>query len=226
MNQNATRISLVRHGHVDNPDDIFYGRLPGFKLDGNGRLEAAQTAEALKNKKIDGVYSSPMLRARQTATEILKFHPRLELKTSSLITEVFSPFQGQPNTMLTLFCGDVYAGHDPLCEQPEDVIRRTQRFIHRIRKRHFGGHLAAVTHGDVILFAIFRAKRIPVTAANKLYLDKIDIVKGYPATGSITTLTYQTTDMEEIPEVSYFDPATASCRIKVGFSPDETPLRK
>ena len=102
MNQTATRISLVRHGHVNNPDDIFYGRLPGFKLDSNGRLEAVRTAEALKNKKIDGVYSSPMLRARQTANEILKFHPRLELKISALITEVFSPFQGQPNKMLAL----------------------------------------------------------------------------------------------------------------------------
>ena len=51
-------------------------------------------------------------------------------------------------------------------------------------------------------------------------------LRSYPATGSITTLTYQTTDREEIPEVSYFDPATASRRIKKGFSPDETPLRK
>jgi broad specificity phosphatase PhoE len=226
MNQKATRISLVRHGHVNNPDDIFYGRLPGFKLDSNGRLEAVRTAEALTNKKIDGVYSSPMLRARQTANEILKIHPRLKSKISSLITEVFSPFEGQPNKILALCSGDVYAGKDPIYEQPEDVIRRTQRFIRRIRKRHFGRHLAAVTHGDVILFAIFQAKNITVTASNKLNLDKLCIVKGYPATGSITTLTYQTNDMDEIPEVSYFDPGTASCSIKKKFSPDETPPRK
>jgi broad specificity phosphatase PhoE len=147
-----------------------------------------------------------MLRARQTANEILRFHPGFKLKISSLITEVFSMFQGKSNKMLARYSLDVYAGNDPKYEQPEDVIRRTQNFIHRIRKRHYGGHVAAVTHGDIVLFAIFRANKISVTAANKLNLNKIGIVKNYPATGSITTLTYQTTDMEEIPKVSYAAP--------------------
>ena len=199
LKQTVTRISLVRHGHVKNPDDIFYGRLPGFQLDANGQAEAARTAEALKSRRLDGVYSSPMLRARQTASEILKFHPRLELKTSSLITEVFTAFQGQPSKMLAPYAGDVYAGMAPEYEQPEDVMKRTQKFFRRIRKRHFGRHVAVVTHGDVILFAIFRANKIPVTAANKLNLNELGIVKDYPATGSITTLTYQTADMEEFP---------------------------
>ncbi len=204
INSTPTRISLIRHGHVKNPDDIFYGRLPGFKLDSNGQQEAAQAAEALKSWKFDSVYSSPMLRARQTANEILKFHPQLKLKISSLITEVYSSFQGQPSKMLAPYLWDVYAGKDPKYEQPEDVTQRTQKFIQRIRKCHYGQHAAAVTHGDVILFAIFRAKKIPATAANKLNLNKLGILKDYPATGSITTLAYQTSDIDEIPKVSYF----------------------
>lgn len=206
----ATRISFVRHGHVKNPFDIFYGRLPGFELDRNGQLEAARAAAAFKECSIDAVYSSPMLRAQQTANEILKFHPRLKLKTSSLITEVYSVFQGQPSQMLAPLSWDVYAGKDPKYEQPDDVMRRAQQFIRRIRKQHCGGHVAAVTHGDVILFLVFWANKIPVTAANKLYLAELGVLTEYPATGSITTLTYQTTDMEEIPKISHTVPPDKS----------------
>jgi len=205
--KNITHISLVRHGHVKNPDDIFYGRLPGFQLDSNGRAEAARAAEALKTSRLDGVYSSPLLRTRQTAVEILKFHPHLKLKTSSLITEVFTVFQGQPSNMLAPYAWDVYAGKDPEYEQPEDVMKRANKFIRRIRKRHFGRHVVVVTHGDVILFAIFQANKIPVTAANKINLNELGVLKNYPATGSITTLTYQTADMEEFPTVSYSAPS-------------------
>ncbi|MFT2689657.1 histidine phosphatase family protein [Clavibacter zhangzhiyongii] len=37
----AARIHLVRHGEVDNPDGILYGRLPGFGLTALGRRMAA-----------------------------------------------------------------------------------------------------------------------------------------------------------------------------------------
>jgi len=203
ISPSATRISFVRHGHVKNPGDIFYGRLPGFELDQNGQLEAARAAAEFKECSIDAVYSSPMLRARQTAKAILKFHPRLKLKKSLLITEVYSVFQGQPSKALAPFSWDVYAGNDPKYEQPEDVIRRTQQFIRRIRKQHCGGHVAAVTHGDVILFVVFWANKISITAANKLHLSELGKLTEYPATGSITTLTYQTSDMEEIPKICY-----------------------
>lgn len=202
----ATRISLIRHGHVYNPDEIFYGRLPGFRLDSTGRQETRQCAEMLKRKNLDGIYSSPMLRARQTAAEILKFHPHLKLSLSSLITEIYSAFQGQPANQLAQYSWDVYAGRDSNFEQPEDVVRRAKKFLRRIRKLHDGRHIAAVTHGDVILFVIFMAKKIPATAENKLRLNDLGILKDYPATGSITTLTYQTADMAEIPAISYSVP--------------------
>ena len=206
INKSVTRISLIRHGSVNNPDDIFYGRLPGFKLNSTGKLEASRTAGELKNVKLDGVYSSPMLRARQTAREILKFHPGLKLKISILITEVLSSFQGQTNKLLADYSGDVYDSKDRKYEQPADVIKRTQKFIGRIRKQHDKRHVAVVTHGDLILFAIFQSKDIPVTALNKLNLDKLGILNSYPETGSITTLTYQTKDELEVPKVSYFTP--------------------
>ena len=82
----VTRISLVRHASVHNPSNIFYGRLPGFYLSKRERLEAARS---LKDLIIEDIISSPLLRCRQTAAEILNrkdehpsiacFKPRIHL---------------------------------------------------------------------------------------------------------------------------------------------------
>ena len=39
-----TRVHVVRHGEVHNPDGILYGRLPGFRLSDTGRAQAAGRA--------------------------------------------------------------------------------------------------------------------------------------------------------------------------------------
>ena len=36
----TTVVHLLRHGEVENPDHITYGRLPGYRLSANGRLMA------------------------------------------------------------------------------------------------------------------------------------------------------------------------------------------
>ncbi|MGO1497115.1 MAG: histidine phosphatase family protein, partial [Agrococcus casei] len=36
----ATRLHLVRHGEVHNPDGILYGRIPGYRLSERGERMA------------------------------------------------------------------------------------------------------------------------------------------------------------------------------------------
>jgi len=72
-----TAISFVRHGEVYNPDNIFYGRLSGFRLSDNGNYQAVQAAETLNGSQLAAIFSSPLLRARQTAGELVKSNPHL-----------------------------------------------------------------------------------------------------------------------------------------------------
>ena len=59
---------FLRHGEVENKKDIFYGSLPGFKLRKKGEQQALSAANYIvKNFEIKYIYSSPLLRARQTA---------------------------------------------------------------------------------------------------------------------------------------------------------------
>ena len=202
----GTRISLVRHAHVHNPSDIFYGRLPGFTISKKGHREADKTARALRNFDIEELFSSPLLRCRQTAIEILQYHPRLKLRQSRLITEAFTPFQGQPSDAVHSRDGDVYTGTDPEYEQPEDIVKRAQKFLFRTRRTFLGKHVVAVTHGDVILFMVLWASNFPLTPYYKERFTTLDVMEEYPATSSITTFSYSTDLQDERPSVTYFNP--------------------
>ena len=63
-------VHLIRHGEVDNPDGILYGRLPGFHLSEAGRVMAKAAADFLAGRDVTVVRSSPLERAMETAEPI------------------------------------------------------------------------------------------------------------------------------------------------------------
>lgn len=65
-----TVLHLVRHGQVENPQKIVYGRQRGWRLSARGRAEAEAVARHLGGRPIARVYTSPLERAVQTATVI------------------------------------------------------------------------------------------------------------------------------------------------------------
>ncbi|NJK73871.1 MAG: histidine phosphatase family protein [Richelia sp. CSU_2_1] len=69
---NTTRIILVRHGQsIYNQQGLYQGCCDDSLLTEKGRLTAYQTGLFLSNISLDAVYSSPLKRARETASEIL-----------------------------------------------------------------------------------------------------------------------------------------------------------
>jgi probable phosphoglycerate mutase len=201
-----TRVSFVRHGQVENPEYIFYGRRPYFKLSAPGLREAGNAARRLQHLPLAAVFSSPLLRARQTAREILKLQPQLRLRISGLLTEVLSVYEGGTAREVDMRRGDIYSGAPAAFEQPADIFRRIQQFMASVRKKYPGQHTAAITHGDIIVFMVLWAKGRALTPGNKLRLTGVGISGGYPANGSITTFTYMTDNPEERPRVSYLKP--------------------
>jgi len=202
----TTRISLVRHASVHNQSNIFYGRLPGFSISKKGRLEAARTAQALKDLTIEEIVSSPLLRCRQTAAEILKYHHHLKPKQSSLITEVYTSFQGTSADVVDFRNGDVYTDVDSKYEQPEDILLRVQKFLSRMRRTCSEKHVVAVTHGDIILFMMLWASHLSTKPLNKKRFTTLGVLKEYPAVSSITTFCYSTDRKDERPSIAYFNP--------------------
>lgn len=200
-----TRISFVRHGRVHNPQAVFYGRLPRFGLSERGRQEAQAAAAVLGDEPLAAVFSSPLLRARQTAREIVRARagPGGPVRLSRLLLEVKTPWEGKPSEAVRARADDVYTGAGPGYEQPADVLARVLRFVARTRQRFPGLHTVAVTHGDPIAFLVLWCGGREVIPANKTRLAPLGIAGGYPATGSVTTLAFATEDPGERPRVSH-----------------------
>jgi broad specificity phosphatase PhoE len=206
MNQHRrapTRISLIRHGEVDNPDGVFYGRLPGFGLTPQGQRQARAAASVLDGCPPEVLYCSPLLRALETARLLHGAYPETRLCISPLLSEACTPYDGQPHRVLDAIRWNVYAGTSPPWEQPGDLLARARRFIAQLRAEHPGRHIVAVTHGDVIAFTLLWAGDLPVTAQGRRAIARLGVAGGYPAHASISTLTYRTGEEEERPRIRY-----------------------
>lgn len=169
-----TRIYFIRHGEVYNPKKIWYGRLPFFGLTRKGRKQIEQAAEHLKNEHIDVIYSSPLLRARQSA-EILKEELRLNrVHFSGKLPEVKSSLQGSSDEFMLSINYDFYASKENniIGETIEQLSNRMQKFIKKIVKLHKGKSITVVSHGDPIMIVKLKEMGLPLTIDSLRQADK------------------------------------------------------
>ena len=89
----STVVHLVRHGEVDNPGGILYGRLPGFHLSEEGRLMAKAAAAFLAGRDVVVLRSSPLDRALETAAP-LAAQFKLDVVTDERLIEPTNKFEG------------------------------------------------------------------------------------------------------------------------------------
>lgn len=89
----TTVVHLLRHGEVDNPTGVLYGRLPGYHLSELGRRMAETVAKAVTGRDIAVVWSSPMERAQETAEPSARALG-LEIGIDERLTEAANVFEG------------------------------------------------------------------------------------------------------------------------------------
>jgi broad specificity phosphatase PhoE len=99
--QPSGTLHLVRHGRVENPTGIIYGRLPGFSLSELGARQAAAAAEHLSGVDLGAIICSPMERAQETAGPIAARHG-LEVVIDDRLLESDTTFEGVTRTLWKL----------------------------------------------------------------------------------------------------------------------------
>ena len=99
----ATRIHLVRHGEVHNPDGVLYGRLPNFPLSDLGHQMASEAARLLKDSgsKVTRLIASPLERTMQSAKPIAETF-NVPIETEELIIEPTNVFEGHSTNLATI----------------------------------------------------------------------------------------------------------------------------
>lgn len=150
-----TRVHLVRHAEVENPDNIWYGRLEGFVLSERGIRQAKVLGEHFADGKIEAVYSSPLARAVQTAEAIAVLHG-LQVEVDEDIMEAQAWLQGRPGDG-RLFRNPLNLRYflnpfKPSWGEPYASTRaRMSRAVQRIAREHEGAEAVAVSHQTPVL---------------------------------------------------------------------------
>ena len=89
-----TVVHLLRHGEVENPTRVLYGRLPNFYLSKLGLEMADRAADFFHDRDLVKVISSPLERAQQTAEPTAK-KLGLEIVHDERIIEATNVFEGK-----------------------------------------------------------------------------------------------------------------------------------
>ena len=113
-------IYFVRHGKTDyNEKNLLSGGDLDISINEEGKKQAKITAKLLKNVKFDVIFCSPLIRAKETCEEILKFHKNVQVYFDERIVEL----------KLGKLNGEFAQGYDELLwkidEKPKMKVKET-----------------------------------------------------------------------------------------------------
>jgi broad specificity phosphatase PhoE len=90
----ASTVHVLRHGEVENPEKILYGRQPGWRLSARGQEMAKAVAAWSTNLPVGAIHASPLQRAQETAAPLAELH-RLPITTDENLIEAANIFEGK-----------------------------------------------------------------------------------------------------------------------------------
>jgi|YNPBryantNP2012_1023418.scaffolds.fasta_scaffold01745_7 probable phosphomutase (TIGR03848 family) len=178
MNEETTRLLLIRHAHNDYLDSRrLAGRTPGVHLNDKGRGQAQALADRLKSWPITAIYSSPLERARETAAPLaeargLPIQVLDDLNETDcgewtgqaidelIKTELWLKMQSCPSA----------AAH-PGGEGIVAVQARMVRALDALCAAHRGGLIAVFSHADPIKAALAHYTGLHIDLFQRLVVD-------------------------------------------------------
>ena len=174
-----SRLYLIRHCDVANPDRVLYGYLRGFGLSEKGLSQAEALGESLAGQPIRVIRTSPLERARQTAAIIARHLGDVEVVSDDDLVEArFSRYlQGVPYGQVPwrrpLWW--VHMARPGLLRRDETVAQmadRVERSLQRILDAVAEGSGICISHGDPIQAFWIRHLGRPSWALHRLQCAK------------------------------------------------------
>lgn len=208
----SVTVHFLRHGQVNNPDAIVYGRMPDFHLSELGARMAEAAAADFRERVNQGdryvvLASSPLTRARETAAPVAR-ELGLDVVTEERIIEPRNHFQGLHVDGQEL----ANPKHWPYMLNPlrpswgEPYRQQVARMAEAVRDL---ARRAVEIGGD-------GAQAIAVSHQLPIWLTRLS-VEGRPLPhdprrrecnlASVTSLTFDDVDEPAVPRVSYREPA-------------------
>ena len=165
-----TRLCIVRHGETDwNAGKRIQGHID-IPLSAIGHAQARAAGNALKDEGFTAIYSSDLMRARQTA-EATAHLANIPLQVLPELRERhYGIFEGLTYTEIAARYPEDYARHKsreprfapPGGESLADLDLRLGKTFDAIVRRHAGAAVAIFTHGGVLDIIYRRAAGQPL----------------------------------------------------------------
>jgi len=190
----GTTFHLIRHASYDLLGQVLAGRSPGHSLNDVGRAEAERLAQALSQRPIAALITSPLERARETAAFIAK-RLQLDVRIEPDLDEIdFGAWTGWRFDMLhaaqewQIFNHLRSAAKIPGGETMLQAQARAVAAIVRLHAQWCGAEVAVVSHGDIVkaVLAYFAGmpidlmRRLEIAPASRsvLWLGEMDVSIG------------------------------------------------
>ena len=140
---------FVRHGQTNhNLNKLLAGRC-NVELNELGLEQARVVAEHAKELKLDLIYCSPLVRAKQTCDEINKYHNIKVIIQEQLVERDFRKYESCSYSCIDGDkCWNYYLDtYDNEIESLKDVFKRVYTFLEKIEKD--GKNILIVAHNDI-----------------------------------------------------------------------------
>jgi probable phosphoglycerate mutase len=147
-------VLIIRHGETAwNREEVFRGRAD-VSLSERGREQARSLADALRDARIEAIYSSPLLRATETAAPLASQRGLQIVTDKRLIDMSFGRWEGRAGSEVELAEPELYRlWHEapeqfraPGGESLSEVLARGWPAFGEINSRHENACAAIVSH--------------------------------------------------------------------------------
>jgi broad specificity phosphatase PhoE len=213
-----TRLFLIRHCDVFNPEGVLYGYLPGYRLSERGIRQAHSLGRRLAGQPVRRIYTSPLQRAQETAAIIASHLPAAEVVTTDELAEArFGRYLEGVKPRDVIWRRPLWLVHmvrPGLMKRDESVAAMAARVrapLERLLHDFPGEGGICISHGDPI-----QAFWVASDGRRDLALHRLQCLKGgmlvldYEG-GRLVSKTYA--PPEEVPEAELPDPPLPPLRV-------------
>lgn len=158
MKKSYCTIYLTRHGETEwNEKKLIQGQ-SDIPLNKNGELQAKILGKFLENINFDAVFSSDLMRAKDSAKIIVSEKNLVVVTIKALRERNFGRFEGKSLILLRKSIGEVMLVTKEKqkklklfdVENDEDIVTRLIPFMKKVAGKYLGKNVLMVTHGGLI----------------------------------------------------------------------------
>jgi broad specificity phosphatase PhoE len=151
------RVIWLRHGETDGNQDKKYMGHTDIPLNQTGHDQAERLAQSLSQESIQAIYTSDLIRARQTAEKLFTYFPNLSIQSTPLLRECFfGEWEGltyrdicaQDEGLFHRWYHNPFVNAPPQGETLTNVDQRLSMFLTQLEEKYSAKDCVVIfTHG-------------------------------------------------------------------------------